>query len=141
MRALWPGSPEFDTEFPRLLATAGTVLDGLVGYGLHGPLQGNAALLVEAVLDQAPPLVLSLDVPSGVEATSGDIYASAIVATATVTLTLPKTGLIEGDAAAAVGDLLLADIGIPRYISEHLGLGVPADLFADAPILRLVPAT
>ena len=140
VRSLWPGSAEFDAEFPPLLATAGVVVDGLVGYGLRGPLQGDTALLVDAVLEQAPPLVLSLDVPSGVEATSGDIYASAIVATVTLTLALPKTGLIEGDAAAAVGDLLLADIGIPHYIYERLGLEVPPDLFADGAIVRLVAA-
>ena len=60
------------------------------------------------------------------------------MATTTLTLALPKTGLIEGDAAAAVGDLLLADIGIPQYIYERLDLPVAPNLFAEGPILRLI---
>lgn len=138
LRATWPGAAEFDDHFPAMLAGASAVVDGLVGYGLRGPLQGDAALIVDAILDQAPPLVISLDVPSGVEAASGDVYSTAVVATATLTLALPKTGLIEGDAAAAVGDLLLADIGIPRYVYERLNLLVDPNLFADGPIVRLV---
>jgi NAD(P)H-hydrate epimerase len=137
-RAIWPGAPDFDEHFSAMLENAAVVIDGLVGYGLRGALHGDVALLVDAILDQAPPLVISLDVPSGVEATSGDIYSTAIVATTTLTLALPKTGLIEGDAAAAVGDLLLADLGIPGYVTERLNLGVPPDLFADGAIVRLI---
>ena len=138
VRTTWPGAAEFDQHFPAMLAAAHTVIDGLVGYGFRGPLQGDVALIVDAILDQAPPVVISLDVPSGVEAASGDIYATAVVATTTLTLALPKTGLIEGDAAAAVGDLLLADIGIPQYIYERLELPVAPNLFAEGPILRLI---
>lgn len=138
LRATWPGASEFDDHFPAMLEEAVAVVDGLVGYGLRGALQGDVALIVDAVLDQAPPVVISLDIPSGVEATSGDVYSTAVVATATLSLALPKTGLIDGDAAAAVGDLLLADLGIPRYVYERLDLLVPPELFAEGPIVRLV---
>ena len=138
LRATWPGASEFDAHFPAMLADAAAVIDGLVGYGLRGPLQGDVALIVDAVLDQAPPNVISLDVPSGVEASSGDVYSTAMVATTTMTLALPKAGLIEGDAAAAVGELLLADIGIPRYVYERMDLLVDPELFAEGPVVRLV---
>ena len=95
---------------------------GLIGYGLEGPLRGDVAVLVDAVLDRAPPVMVSLDVPTGFDATSGAVYSSGVVATATVTLALPKTGLLQGDAASAVGELLLADIGIPGYIYERMGI-------------------
>ena len=139
LRATWPGATEFDEHFPAMLDGATTVIDGLVGYGLRGPLQGDVALIVDALLEAAPPIVISLDVPSGVEMASGDVYSTAVVATATLTLALPKTGLIEGDAAAAVGELLLGDIGIPNYIYERLNLPVPPNLFAEGPIVRLIP--
>ena len=61
-----------------------------------------------------------------------------IVASTTLCLALPKEGLIEGDAAAAVGGLLLADVGIPPYIYERLELPVAPNLFAEGPILRLI---
>ncbi|MEE9277207.1 MAG: NAD(P)H-hydrate epimerase [Dehalococcoidia bacterium] len=138
MRPIWPGGAEFDERFPELLESASVVVDGLVGYGLRGALQGDSALLVDAILDRAPPAVISLDVPSGFDATTGDVYSTAIVATATLTLALPKTGLLQGDATAAVGDLLLADIGVPHYIYARLDVSVPPDLFAPGPILRLL---
>ena len=138
VRTTWPGAPDFDARFPAMLSDAETVVDGLTGYELRGPVQGDAALIVDAILEQAPPVVISLDVPSGVEAASGDVYATAIVASTTLCLALPKAGLIEGDAAAAVGDLLLADVGIPQYIYERLELPVAPNLFAEGPILRLI---
>lgn len=138
VRALWPAAPEFDVRFPKWLQEASLVVDGLIGYGLRGSLQGDPALLVEAVLDQAPPVVVSLDVPSGFDASSGAGTASGVVATATVTLALPKTGLLQGDAAAAVGELLLADLGIPAYIYERLDIGGAWGLFASGPIQHLV---
>ncbi|MCY3887314.1 MAG: NAD(P)H-hydrate epimerase [Chloroflexi bacterium] len=138
LRALWPAAPEFDARFPEWLQEASLVVDGLIGYGLRGPLQGDPAVLVEAVLDRAPPVVVSLDVPSGFDASSGAGAASGVVATATVTLALPKTGLLQGDAAAAVGELLLADLGIPVYIYERLDIGGVRGLFASGPIQHLV---
>ena len=138
VRSIWPGSPDFDEQFPEELAQAELVVDGLVGYGLNGPLRGDVALLAEAVLDRAVPAAVSLDVPSGFDATSGEVLSFGIVATTTVTLALPKTGLLREEAAAAVGDLLLADIGIPNYIYERMGIDGTRGLFAEGPLLRLL---
>ena len=140
LRPVWPGAHDFDSRFPDLLQQAAVVIDGLVGYGLEGPLQGDTALLVEAILDRAPPAVISLDVPSGFDATTGAVATAGVVATVTLTLALPKTGLLEGDAAAAIGDLLLADIGIPRSVYRRLDMDLPPDLFAEGPVVRLVGA-
>ena len=72
------------------------------------------------------------------DASSGAVAASGVVATATVTLALPKIGLLQGDATAAVGELLLADLGIPAYIYERLGIAGVDGLFDAGPILRLI---
>jgi NAD(P)H-hydrate epimerase len=138
LRSTWAGTREFDERFPELLAEAAIVVDGLIGYNLDDALRGDTAVMVEAILDRAPPVVVSLDVPTGIDATSGEIRSAGIVATSTLTLALPKTGLLRGDATAAVGDLLLADIGIPSYIFERIDRVPPADLFAVSPIVRLV---
>ncbi len=83
-------------------------------------------------------MVISLDVPTGFDATSGDVFNFGIVATTTLTLALPKQGLLRGDASAAIGDLFLADIGIPHYIYERLGIEGTAQIFAEGPLVRLV---
>ena len=138
MRFLWPGAPGFDARFPALLEESAIVVDGLIGYGMHGPLQGDVAVLVEVMLDRAAPAVISLNIPSGFDATTGAVYNLGVVATATLTLAQLKSGLLQGDAAAAVGEILLADIGIPRSVYEKLNIAVRPDVFAAGPIVRVL---
>ncbi|MFW6088870.1 MAG: hypothetical protein ACODAB_03890, partial [Gemmatimonadota bacterium] len=77
-------------------------------------------------------------VPLGVDAASGTVYDPAITATATLTLALPKQGLRAPGAAAHVGELYVADIGVPPalYARPPLRLDV-GPLFARAEILRI----
>lgn len=111
---------------------ADVVVDALVGYGLTGPLRGRAAALVER-LDGVESEIRSLDVPSGVNATTGERPGPSIEADLTTTLALPKTGL--GD----IGPVRLADIGLPRVVFERAGVayewpygdGVTVDLSVD----------
>jgi NAD(P)H-hydrate epimerase len=98
---------------------AALVVDALVGYGLSGPLRGTAADLVERSGATDAP-VLSLDVPSGVDATTGGAPGPAADPDRTLTLALPKTGL-DGRAV----DLVLADIGLPRVVFERAGVAYP----------------
>ena len=74
-------------------AAADVVLDGLIGYSLKGPPKGAAAALIEWANRQNGP-VLALDVPSGVDAETGIVFDPAICASATMTLALPKLGLL-----------------------------------------------
>ena len=72
-------------------------------------------------MSQSDAPVLALDVPSGVDASSGDSAGAHVGAATTMTLALPKTGLDVG----AVGDLWVADIGIPRSVLERAGIPQP----------------
>lgn len=98
---------------------------------------GAAADLIRWANAQAVS-VLALDVPSGVDGTSGTVFDPAIRATATMTLALPKAGLRIPAAQAWVGELYLADIGVPPslYAEPAVSLHVGA-LFAESEILRL----
>jgi NAD(P)H-hydrate epimerase len=98
---------------------ADVVVDALVGYGLSQPLDGTAGDLAQ-VIDQGAKRALSLDVPSGFDATTGDAPGRAVHPDATLTLALPKTGL-----DAVPGDLLLGDIGIPRDVYEQASVPAP----------------
>jgi len=80
--------------------------------------------------------ILALDAPSGLDSTTGQLADPCIRATATLTLALPKVGLLSETAREVVGELFLADIGVPRKLYASLGLRVPA-LFGVGPILRL----
>ncbi len=113
------------------------ILDAIIGYSLSGPPRGSAADLIQvANSDDAP--VLALDAPSGVDTTTGQVHEPAVLATATLTLALPKAGLQTDEARAYVGDLYLADIGVPPglYGRPSLGLDV-GPLFATQEIVRI----
>lgn len=100
---------------------ADLIVDALVGYSLVGEVDGVMAALVEwANLHRAP--ILSLDVPTGVDATSGVVGRTHIKAEATATLALPKTGLANLE---AVGRLFLIDISVPPGAYAVLGMEVP----------------
>lgn len=113
------------------------VIDGLIGYSLRGAPQGEAADLIRWANAHTAP-VLSLDVPSGVDTTSGMVRDPAIAATATMTLALPKRGLSGAGAAAHVGELYLADISVPPslYARPPFAMDV-GPVFACEEIIRL----
>lgn len=113
------------------------VVDGLIGYSLAGAPRGCAAELIEwANAAEAP--VLALDVPSGLELSTGVRRDPCITAAGTVTLALPKEGLRAEGAAEMVGELYLADIGVPRELYEREPLGLPVGgVFAQSDVVRL----
>lgn len=112
-------------------------MDAVLGYSLSGPPSGPAARMIAwANLQDAP--VLSLDVPSGMDAGSGQVHTQTVNATATLTLALPKTGLRAPEAADYVGELYLADIGIPPGLYAVPGLELSVGpIFARETIIRL----
>jgi NAD(P)H-hydrate epimerase len=101
-----------------LAATPSVVVDALVGYGLDGRLRGTAAELVERIPDGST--VVSLDVPTGRNATTGEEPGPAVTPDSVLTLALPKTGLVGLDCR-----LLLADIAIPAAVYDRLGVDCP----------------
>jgi NAD(P)H-hydrate epimerase len=113
------------------------IIDGLIGYSLHGSPRGPVAELINWA-NQQSSAILSLDVPSGIDATSGTIFDPAIKATVTMTLALPKQGLQFPDVKEMVGELYAADISVPPelYAGEKLGILVKP-IFAQNEIVRL----
>ncbi len=112
------------------------IIDGLLGFSLEGDPHGTAAILIEAANVAAAP-ILAIDLPSGLNATTGKIGSPCIRATTTLTLALAKTGLGENGAEAVTGDLWLADIGVPPAAYARIGIPLSAALFAARPFLQL----
>jgi NAD(P)H-hydrate epimerase len=114
---------------------ADLVIDALIGYSLRGDPAEKAAELITWANDQAAP-ILALDTPSGLDLTTGTAGTPAVWATATLTLALPKVGLLD---APNVGELYLADISVPPSVYQRIGIAVPA-LFRQSGLLRLAGA-
>ncbi len=124
-----------DAELADALARADLVVDALLGYNGAGAPRDEIARLVDAIRASERP-VLSLDLPTGMDADSGAAAASAVRATATVTLALPKVGLLGAAAADLVGELYLADIGLPAALYRRLGIE-PGTPFASDRLVRI----
>ena len=109
------------------------IVDALIGYGLASAPTGLTAELIQWANHSGAP-ILSLDVPSGIDSTTGHTPGDFIVAQCTMTLALPKSGLAPDKA----GDLVLADIGVPRMTFERAGVphASPFDNRFRVPLIR-----
>ncbi len=115
------------------LPPADLIIDAVIGYGLRGDPQGGAKALINLANSSIAP-ILSLDAPSGLDMESGALSSPAIRAEATLTLALPKAGLLGEAGQSAMGDLYLGDISVPPQLYEALGLDVPP-LFTTSMIM------
>ncbi len=111
------------------VGAAELVVDALLGYGSHGDPRGPVAALIRSA-NGSGIQVLAVDIPSGLDATTGEPGEPCIVAKATVTLGLPKTGFLNPRSREFVGELFVADISMPREI-YHRYPGKPLDFGED----------
>jgi hydroxyethylthiazole kinase-like uncharacterized protein yjeF len=96
----------------------GILLDGVLGTGIHLPLRGRLAEVIDRVRQTVlegknRPLTIAVDCPSGVDCDSGEAAAECIPATRTVTMAAVKQGLLKFPAYNLVGDLDVVEIGLP----------------------------
>lgn len=99
--------------------TPAIIVDGLLGTGAKGAPRGFMSKLVDFINEEAPSsFILSIDIPSGVNADTGVAEGNAVRANLTATIGLPKTGLIRQDALPYVGNIEVVDIGIPVEYKE-----------------------
>jgi NAD(P)H-hydrate epimerase len=93
------------------------IIDAIIGYSLDSAPHGAALDLVLWAAECGAP-ILSLDIPSGTDSTTGATPGKSLVPDRTLTLALPKTGL----AIAPTGDLYLGDLGIPAAAYARAGV-------------------
>ncbi|MFB3895650.1 MAG: NAD(P)H-hydrate dehydratase [bacterium] len=99
-------------NLPQLLAEFHLIIDGLLGTGMKGKVAGLLADIIFLINDARKPIV-AIDIPSGLHADTGEPLGISIRAALTVTLGLPKPGLITYPGAEYAGKLVIADIGLP----------------------------
>jgi NAD(P)H-hydrate epimerase len=118
------------------LTGAEVVVDALFGTGLSRPPDGVFAEWIAAI-NSSGGQVVAVDLPSGLDGDSGVAYAPTVRAQITVTLGLPKPGLLTGDGPRLAGEVWVADIGMPFEAYAAVGIAVPRDLFATGDRVRL----
>ena len=124
-----------DAEFDAELEAADLVIDAVLGYRGRGAPHDEVATLIDRIAGAADR-ILSLDLPSGMDPDNGEAAPGAIRARATMTLALPKQGLLTGAGRDQAGAVYLADIGLPAALYARMGLSVDAP-FAAGRIVRV----
>jgi len=109
---------------------ADVVLDALFGTGFQGEPRPEAAAQIEQINAAGAPVV-AVDLPSGVDASTGEIAGTAVRANLTVTMHGPKVGLVVAPGRFHAGEVEVADIGLDQLETRHR--------LVTAEILRLVP--
>jgi len=113
------------------------VIDALLGTGIKGGVSGELAGVIEAVNGAGKPVV-AVDVPSGLDADTGEVDGACVSAVLTVTFALPKFGLLMYPGAGSVGEMVTVDIGMPRPVMAAEGVQVVATEASD--VAGWVPA-
>ncbi|MDR7505668.1 MAG: NAD(P)H-hydrate dehydratase [Armatimonadota bacterium] len=106
---------------PALLGEAALIIDALFGTGFRGPARGLAAEVIQAANRSGRP-ILAVDVPSGLNADTGVADGPVIRAAATVTMGLPKVGLLTYPGADLAGTIYVADIGYPGALADDVSI-------------------
>ena len=130
MAKLWIGAVE--PLHRDLLAKADVVVDALFGAGLARPIEGELAALIDAVNESGLP-VIAVDVPSGVDGTTGAVQGRGDRRGATVTFFRLKPGHLLLPGRELCGETRVADIGIPDSVLET----IEPKTFANEPALWL----
>lgn len=120
-----------DTEnLKYIIKSHDIIVDAVYGTGIHGTVRGISYDVIEAINENAD-YVLSVDIPSGINADSGEICGVCVRADKTVTFAAYKIGMLMFPAADFIGSVVLADISIPQYIldGENLTVNVTDDTF------------
>jgi NAD(P)H-hydrate epimerase len=97
------------------------VIDALLGTGSKGAPRGAYAALIREANDSGLPIV-AVDIPSGLNADTGEVHAPCIAAVRTVALAFVKRGLLQYPGAAQAGHVVVRGIGIPAGLPEALGV-------------------
>ena len=129
------GVPIIEAPSPRVLNRAAEeadiLVDGILGTGAKGAVQGPALMAIRATR-RCPGRIIAIDIPSGISGNDGSVLGEAVRASVTVTFALPKIGLYTYPGRAYCGDIRVADIGIPRALLEDERLQTNLTTAADA---------
>ncbi len=123
----------FDAE---AVSTADVIVDGLLGTGTRAPLSPELTDTITRVNACHKP-VIAIDIPSGLDASTGNSCGAVIHAVCTVTMGLPKLGLYLGAGSECAGEIIVVDIGIrPERIDA---MAISTDVMTEINIVPLLP--
>ena len=127
-------------DLESILSSSEVVIDALFGTGKLRPLEGifkEVLTRVRQAKEAQPALnIVALDLPSGLDADTGETDPSCIAADLTITLGYPKLGLFAFPGRDKVGELVVVDIGIPQRLGEDIATELITEEFVRSMLPR-----
>jgi hydroxyethylthiazole kinase-like uncharacterized protein yjeF len=123
-------------ELTKLLASVDTVIDALFGTGTTRPFSGLLLMILDRVrrakIKRPNIKIIALDLPSGLNADTGEADPGCLYVDNTITLAFPKPGLFKFPGAERVGEISVVDIGLPGFVEEKASPEYLADEWAKS---------
>lgn len=117
---VWEEGKDFSSQWG-VVERSEALIDAILGTGLKSEVRGLYREVVEA-MNALPVPKLAVDIPSGLDATTGKVLGAAVKATATATFGCLKIGQVVEPGVEYVGRLSLVDIGIPQVVTRRSGI-------------------
>ena len=110
-----------DDDIVNLIEKSDLIIDAIFGTGLSKEVSGIFNDLID-LINFYGKYIISIDIPTGIDSETGAILGNAVKANKTITLALPKSGLYLYPGTEYIGELVIADIGIPKAVIDAAGL-------------------
>ncbi|WP_042454919.1 bifunctional ADP-dependent NAD(P)H-hydrate dehydratase/NAD(P)H-hydrate epimerase [Neobacillus dielmonensis] len=137
--------PIFYLEGPNIkllqaeLGQADIIVDAILGTGVNGPVKQQFNQVISMVNEYSGrKLIISVDIPSGLNSDTGEASGTAIKADRTVTFVFPKKGFFLQDGPMHVGEWKAVDISVPPSSAKELGLDMPK-IITDSMVSDFIP--
>ena len=115
-------TPEMQIQATALAKQADLIVDALFGTGLSGEVRSPYSSMIRLINAQDKP-ILAVDIPSGIDADTGNVLRAAVRATRTATFVMPKHGFALNEGPNHTGEVSVVDIGIPLDLIEEVCSG------------------
>jgi hydroxyethylthiazole kinase-like uncharacterized protein yjeF len=122
-------------EARNAVAHCDTIIDAIFGTGLDRPVAGLAADVI-LLINKCKKKILSLDISSGINGTTGDVLGAAVKADYTVTFGLPKSGNLLYPGYDLGGELFVSHISFPPSLTENNDLRIATNVYVPLPKRR-----
>jgi len=100
------------------ISDSSVIIDAILGTGLNSAIKGNIKGVINSINEYSEGIIISVDIPSGINADTGEVLGTAVVADYTVTFHALKMGLALYPGAEHAGEVIIVPIGIPDFITE-----------------------
>lgn len=135
---LWYFYENSSQQLQHILSEADVIVDAMLGTGLSCPAREPFTEVILLVNGLKSKIIISVDIPSGVNSDTGEVVGTAVKASKTVSFVYPKKGFFLQDGPKYIGEWKTVDISVPPFIVEELNLQMPK-VNTDSLVKEFIP--